>query len=85
MCGVYFSKHELYVVRKLVRIFLPFLSCSENYEGGPNSHGQPSASRKYYSYITGGIREKGGDKEDLASRNIFLMVALGLCAAVAPA
>ena len=30
-------------------------------------------------------REKGVDKEDLADRNILLMVALGLCVAVAPA
>ena len=31
------------------------------------------------------LREYEVDKEDLAGRNVFLMVALGLCAAVAPA
>jgi len=30
-------------------------------------------------------KENAVDKEDLAGRNIFFVVALGLCAAIAPA
>ena len=49
----------------------------------------PGCAGKLFYIIPEGIlkvelREKGADKEDLAGHNIFLVVALGLCAAGAP-
>ena len=42
----------------------------------------PSGKKRHGGYQR---KEKGLDKEDLAGRGVFLMVALGLCAALAPA
>ena len=46
-------------------------------------HGWASLECRVH-YLIHLIREKGVEKEDLAGYNIFLVVALGLCAAVAP-